>query len=60
MTYGFTRFFMTHNLKIILGQILLDYDVKLEDGGVRPEDFWLGSSCLPNSKAKVMFRKRQT
>ena len=55
---------MTHNLKIILGQILLDYDVKLEgeggDGGVRPKDFWLGSSCLPNSKAKMMFRKHQT
>jgi hypothetical protein len=51
---------MTHILKTILGHVLLNYDIKLEDGagGVRPKDMWLGSNCLPNSKAKLMFRKR--
>jgi hypothetical protein len=55
-----SRFVMTHILKTILGHILLNYDVQLEEGaeGMRPKDMWLGSNCLPNSKAKVMFRKR--
>lgn len=50
---------MTHNLKTILAHIVLTYDIKFEEEGVRPADYWVGGNRLPNSKAKVMFRKRQ-
>ena len=42
----------------MLAHTVVSYDVKLEDEGVRPKNFWLASVCVPNMNAKVMFRKR--
>ena len=47
-------------LKIMLAHTVLDYDVEIENEGVRPPDVWLASSCIPNMKGKVMFRKCAT
>ncbi|KIM39577.1 hypothetical protein M413DRAFT_447055 [Hebeloma cylindrosporum] len=52
------RYFAACELKLMFAHAVMNYDVKLEDEGVRPKDMWVASSCVPNPKAKVMFRKR--
>ena len=52
------RFFAANEFKTILAHILLNYDVKIANGGGRPENMWFGRYCLPNTKAEVLFRKR--
>ena len=53
-------YFAAGKLKIMLAHTVLNYDVKMDNEGVRPPDVWLASSCIPNPKGKVMFRKRAT
>lgn len=52
------RFFAVNELKMLFTHVLLNYDVKFEDGRM-PEPQWFGVSCSPNRDAEVMFRKRQ-
>ncbi|KAF8733251.1 hypothetical protein AX14_003987 [Amanita brunnescens Koide BX004] len=52
------RFFAAGELKTILAYILLNYDVKMADGGGRPENTWFGQTSFPHTKAEVLFRKR--
>jgi hypothetical protein len=52
------RFFAANELKAMLYHILLNYDVKMADGGGRPDDMWFGRSVLPDTKAEVLFRKQ--
>ncbi|KAG7449769.1 cytochrome P450 [Guyanagaster necrorhizus] len=53
------RFFAVNELKTLLSHVLLNYDVKMEKPGQVPPPGWFGSAQLPNTKAKVMFRKRK-
>jgi hypothetical protein len=53
------RFFAGNELKAMLCNVILKYDVRMEVDGVRPEDFAVGTTMLPNQKAKVLFRKRR-
>jgi len=53
------RFYAATELKAMLAHLVLNYDVKLENEGVRPVDVWLGPNCVPNQTAEVMFRKHQ-
>jgi hypothetical protein len=46
-------------MKGFLAHLVLNYDVKLENEGVRPADMWVDGSLVPNQTAEVMFRKRQ-
>jgi cytochrome P450 len=50
------RFFVAAELKLMLALIVMKYDVKLE--GPHPEPVWVMTSCLPNPKGEVLFRKR--
>ena len=52
------RFFAACELKLMLAYVVMNYDVKLENEGVRPKDIWLVTSCVPNPDAKVLFRRR--
>jgi len=54
------RFFAAVELKAMMAHLVLNYDVKLENEGVRPPDTWFGAYCIPNQKTEVLFRKRQT
>jgi len=54
------RHFAACELKLMFAHIVTTYDVKLEIEGVRPPDMWVISSCVPNPKANVLFRKRAT
>jgi hypothetical protein len=52
------RYFAVVELKAMLAHIVMNYDVKMEQEGVRPADLWFMYSCIPNRKAEVLFRKR--
>jgi len=54
------RFFAANKMKIMIAYLILNYDVKMENEGVRPANLWSGFTCLPNTRARVMFRRRQT
>ena len=51
------RFFAALLLKLVLAHVVLQYDVKFENGG-RPEDVIVGFNRLPNPHAEVLLRKR--
>ena len=50
------RFFASTVLKLMLALILMKYALKLE--GPHPENLWIVTSCVPNPKAELLFRKR--
>ncbi|KAF7300593.1 Cytochrome P450 [Mycena chlorophos] len=52
------RFFASLELKSLLAGLILRYDVRMADEGVRPPDRLLGPVSTP-AQAKVLFRKRQ-
>jgi hypothetical protein len=54
------RFFAVNEIKAMFAHILLEYDVKLENGSLeRPPNSYFEAGIIPNPKAKVMFRQRQ-
>jgi hypothetical protein len=57
-SYSPGRFFAVNELKTMLVHVLLTYDVKLENEGVRPTDRWSSFNFAPDPTAVVMFRKR--
>lgn len=52
------RFFAITELKAMLAHVLVTYDVKFQNEGVRPPNQWFGTTSLPNRNAEIMFRKR--
>lgn len=57
--YSPGRFFSALELKCMMAYLLLHYDVKTIDEGVRPDNEWFGPICSPARDAKVLFRRRQ-
>jgi cytochrome P450 len=53
------RFFAGAELKAMFVHVLLTYDVRTVEPGVRPKDLAMAQSALPNPTARVLFRKRQ-
>jgi len=53
------RFLAANEIKAMLAHLVLNYDVKLENEGVRPSDMWFMVNCIPNRTAEVLFRRRQ-
>jgi cytochrome P450 len=53
------RFFAATELKAILAHILINYDVRAEQEGVRPKDTMFGLHISPSRKGKIWMRKRQ-
>jgi cytochrome P450 len=53
------RFFAANELKAMMAHLVLNYDIKLENEGVRPPDLWFINSRVPNPTAEILFRKRQ-
>ena len=52
------RFFAATIIKIMVAHMLLNYDFKLEEEGVKPPAEWFGVACVANTKASILFRKR--
>ena len=53
------RFFAANELKAMLAYLVITYDVKLENEGVRPPNCWFATSCIPNRTGSVLFRERR-
>ncbi|PYH42434.1 cytochrome P450 [Aspergillus saccharolyticus JOP 1030-1] len=53
------RFFVAHELKIILTELLLQYDFKFAEGTARPPDHYHDFTVIPNQQAQLLVRKRQ-
>jgi len=54
------RFFAANELKLMMVHLVTTYDIKLENEGVLPPTMNFGTGLMPNMKAKVLFRKRQS
>ncbi|KAL2825998.1 cytochrome P450 [Aspergillus cavernicola] len=54
------RFFSAHTSKAILSHLLVEYDIRLEEGkeGKRPMNIRNGEQIMPNFYTKVLLRKR--
>ena len=53
------RFFAVTEMKTILAHILVSYDIKLENEGVRPSNQWFAGFVVPNQNAEIVLRTRQ-
>lgn len=53
------RFFAANELKAMMAHLILNYDIKMENEGVRPPNVSFALACVPNMSAKVMFRRRR-
>ncbi|KZT50828.1 cytochrome P450 [Calocera cornea HHB12733] len=54
------RYFASQELKAMTAHIVMYYDIKMANEGVRPEDTWFGTNCIPNRQAIALFRKKHT
>ncbi|KAL5531375.1 hypothetical protein ACEPAG_4252 [Sanghuangporus baumii] len=52
------RFFAVNELKAMMAYLLMNYDIKAEVEGVRPENVYHATRLNPNPTAKVLLRKR--
>lgn len=43
----------------MLAHIIVNYDVKAENEGVRPPEYLFGAVRTPNPRAKIQVRRRQ-
>ncbi|KIJ41481.1 hypothetical protein M422DRAFT_255386 [Sphaerobolus stellatus SS14] len=53
------RFFAANELKAMMAHVILTYDIKLEEDGIKPPNQWSGTSCMPNTRGSVLFRRRR-
>lgn len=44
---------------MMLAHIVMEYEIKLEEEGKYPKNFYVGTALVPG-EAKVLFRKRVT
>ena len=54
------RWFAAIEMKAVLAYALLNYDLKLEKPGGRPENLCLEATIVANPWANIMFRKRKS
>jgi len=53
------RFFATTELKAMFAHLLVSYDIKAENEGVRPADYTFGALRMPSPTARILVRRRQ-
>ena len=54
------RFFAVMQMKVILANIIVHYDLRLGGDGSRPKETCMGFSVLPARDAVMLFRKRRS
>nr|BAD94562.1 cytochrome P450 [Phanerodontia chrysosporium]BAL05132.1 cytochrome P450 [Phanerodontia chrysosporium] len=54
------RFFAANELKAMMAYVVVNYDVKFEKEGVRPENIYAAMGISPDPNARVLFRKRES
>ena len=53
------RFFAANELKALVAFLVVNYDFKVADGGMRPRNVYFAEHVVPDPGAKLLFRKRQ-
>ncbi|KAJ7084985.1 cytochrome P450 [Mycena epipterygia] len=53
------RFFAATEIKAMLAHVLINYDIKADNEGVRPPEYTFGQVRGPNPRAKIWIRRRQ-
>ena len=53
------RFFVAGQMKVILGYIVTNFDLKLGGDGKRPSNIYFAFNILPNPYARVLCRRRE-
>jgi len=53
------RFFAGYEIKMLLSEILINYDFKLKSGEERPKDLAMDIRVIPNPVAEILFRNRR-
>ncbi|KXN88634.1 Ent-kaurene oxidase [Leucoagaricus sp. SymC.cos] len=53
------RFLAAHEIKVVIAQILLYYDIALVDGR-RPDNNWVMHFCIPDRTARLLIRKKDS
>ncbi len=51
------RFFVAHELKMILSYLFANYDIK--EVTDRPKPFWIGNNIIPPLGVKIEVRRRK-
>jgi hypothetical protein len=51
------RFFVAHELKMVLAYLLQNYDIK--PLAEKPKGMWLGSNVIPPVQTKIEVRRRK-
>ena len=54
------RFFVAHELKIILSELLTTYDMRFAKGTERPQDAYHDYTVSPNVGAELLIRRKRT
>ena len=57
--YSPGRFLAVSEIKMIITEILLNYEIKFEDEGKIPPFFYFGAATVPNITAEIMYRARK-
>ena len=52
------RFFAANELRAMLAYIVMNYDLKMEDGASRPKNFFFAVSMVPPQSRRILVRKR--
>ncbi len=52
------RFFAGMELKLLLAQLVVHFDIQLPEGYNTPQTVWIGSTCIVNPRARIQMRKR--
>ena len=52
------RFYADLQMKMVLAQLLLRYDLKLSDGCKRPENIYFADASVPDQTCQIQFRGR--
>jgi hypothetical protein len=52
------RFFVAHELKLVLAHLVLNYDLKPLDVP-RPQPQWIGATIIPPVEATIQLKRRE-
>ena len=52
------RFFASNEIKTLLAHLLVTYDVKTKEQGVKPEPIYIQTNVAHSDKAEISFRRR--
>lgn len=54
------RFFVAHELKIILSELLINYEMKFAQGTERPQDGYHDFTVIPSTQAELLIRRKHS